>query len=170
MTPANRLALLVEMQTGLRIGDVLQLRSVELRRGQRFSVREQKTGKSKRIYIKKPLYDALLKQAGRYWVFPGRTDERRHRTRQAVWKDLKRCARLWRVSGLASGRENWGTHSARKIFAVAELQRSGDLRVVQRALNHSSPELTALYALADKLTERSAGGSLIASPQKPPRR
>lgn len=159
MMPENRLALLVEMATGLRIGDVLSLRTVQLQNGQRFTVREQKTGKGKRVYLKKPLYDALLRQAGRVWVFPGRLDERKHRTRQAVWKDLKRCARLWRCAVMPGRKENWGTHTARKIYAVAELQRTGELKAVQKALNHSSIELAALYALADQLQTTRAGNA-----------
>lgn len=171
LMPANRLVLLLMMQTGLRVGDALALRSEQLRSGQRITIKEEKTGKSRRIYIKRPLYDALLAQCGRWWVFPGRLDERKHRCRQAVWKDLKRSAALWRAPLDAGGKPNWGTHTARKVWAVAELKRTGDIKTVQREMNHSSPEITYLYALADVIaTRRSpAGGAQKATTKRPGR-
>lgn len=171
LMPANRLVLLLMMQTGLRVGDALALRSEQLHSGQRITIKEEKTGKSRRIYIKRPLYDALLAQCGRWWVFPGRLDERKHRCRQAVWKDLKRSAALWRAPLDAGGKPNWGTHTARKVWAVAELKRTGDIKTVQREMNHSSPEITYLYALADVIaTRRSpAGGAQKATTKRPGR-
>lgn len=171
LMPANRLVLLLMMQTGLRVGDALALRSEQLRSGQRLTIREEKTGKSRRIYIKRPLYDALLAQCGRWWVFPGRLDERKHRCRQAVWKDLKRSAALWRAPLDAGGKPNWGTHTARKVWAVAELKRTGDIKTVQREMNHSSPEITYLYALADVIAIRRspAGGAQKATTKRPGR-
>ena len=48
---------------------------------------------------------------------------------------------------------NAGTHSMRKDYAVDLMRKYGDLPRVQRALNHSNPTITALYALADQLVE-----------------
>lgn len=50
--------------------------------------------------------------------------------------------------------QNVGPHSARKIYAVDLMQKYGDIERVRRALNHESSTVTALYAMADMLTER----------------
>ncbi len=150
LMPANALALEVSAHTGLRIGDVLALKTADLR--QRMSVREEKTGKRRRIYLPADLLDRLIAQAGKIWVFEGRTDYRRHRTRQAVWKDLRRAAEAFRLV------EHVSPHSARKLYAVEQYQESGDLGAVQRRLLHSDPAVTAIYAMADALTARRVQG------------
>lgn len=151
LMPENRLALEVSAHTGLRIGDVLALKTAELR--QRMSVREEKTGKRRRIYLPVELLDRLVAQAGKIYVFEGRTDYRKHRTRQAVWKDLRRAAEAFRLV------EHVSPHSARKLYAVEQYQESGgDLGAVQRRLLHSDPAVTAIYAMADALTARRLQG------------
>lgn len=151
LMPANALALEVSAHTGLRIGDVLALKTADLKR--RMSVREEKTGKRRRVYLPAELLDRLIAQAGKIWVFEGRTDYRRHRTRQAVWKDLRRAAQAFRLA------EHVSPHTARKIYAVEQYQESGgDLEAVQRRLLHSDPAVTAIYAMADALTARRLQG------------
>lgn len=151
LMPANRLALRVSMATGLRIGDVLALRTINL--SPRMTVREEKTGKSRRIYIPAALLEELRARAGRYWAFEGRTDPRNHRTRQAVYKDLRRAASLFRLPSAL----HLSPHSARKVYAVDQYHKDGDLKRVQRLLNHESEAVTMLYAMADLLTARRLG-------------
>lgn len=147
--PANRLALEISIATGLRISDVLAL-PADIR--QRPTVKDQKTGKSHRVYFPDALYARMQAQKGSDFIFPSRCNRRKHRTRQAVWADLKRAARLYRLPVQYSG-ANIAPHSARKTYAVAEFKRSGDLGRVQALLCHSDPSVTALYALADQLTQ-----------------
>lgn len=143
--PENRLALLVSLSTGLRIGDVLNLRTKDIVKGD-FSVREQKTGKRKRIHLGKALQTDLLSIAGRVYVFEGRSSELRHRTRQAVYKDLARVATAFRLKGVSP-------HTCRKCYAVRNLHVYGDLRKVKKLLNHSNEAVTVLYAMADELSQ-----------------
>ena len=89
LMPANALALRVALHTGLRIGDVLRLKPEQLKT--RFWITEQKTGKKRQIGLPEKLLAELRETAGECWVFPGR-DPEKHRTRQAVWKDMKRAA------------------------------------------------------------------------------
>lgn len=42
----------------------------------------------------------------------------------------------------------------RKVYAVNEFQKDGDLARVRKLLNHSSDAVTILYALADKYAKR----------------
>lgn len=140
LTPENRLVMRVALHTGLRIGDVLSLKTAQL--GPHFWITEKKTGKRKQIGLPEPLLSDLKKQAGDVWVFPGR-DGQKPRTRQAVWKDVKRAARAFRLP------QNVGPHSARKVYAVELMQKYGDISRVKKALNHSSESVTMIYALAD---------------------
>lgn len=141
LTRENALVLRVCLHTGLRISDVLELRPDQLK--PHFWVKEMKTGKSKQVGLPGPLLADLQSVAGENWVFPGRNPEK-HRTRQAVWKDVKRAARAFRI------KQNAAPHSARKVYAVELLRKYGDFERVRRALNHSSDSVTLIYALADQ--------------------
>ena len=143
LTAPNRLAIEVAAATGLRIGDVLSIKTSKL--AERITVREQKTGKTVRVYIPRRLLREMRAMAGPYYVFENRLDRARPRTRQAVWKDVKRASRALRLKA------NITPHSARKLYAVDELARSGSMEAVQRKLYHSSSVVTAVYALADEL-------------------
>ncbi len=141
LTPANALIMRVALHTGLRISDVLQLKTAQL--APRFWVTEGKTKKRRQVGLPQPLLGDLQKCAGDQWVFPGKKPSA-HRTRQAVWKDVKRAAKALRLP------QNVAPHSARKVYAVELLSRYGDIERVRRALNHSSTAVTLIYALADK--------------------
>lgn len=142
LTPSNRLVLRVSLHTGLRLGDVLALRPECLRPV--FWVTEAKTGKRKRVGLPGPLLEDLRANSGEKWVFPARCDPNKHRTRQAVWADVKRAAKAFRLP------QNVGPHSFRKVYAVELLQRYGDIERVRRALNHSNDVVTMVYAMADQ--------------------
>lgn len=144
LTPENRLVIRTALATGLRIGDVLTLKTEQIK--PHFWVTEQKTGKRKQVGLPEPLFSDLKKSAGAEWVFPGR-DGKKPRTRQAVWKDVKRAADAFRLP------QNVGPHSARKVYAVELLGKYGDIARVQKALNHSRQAVTLIYAMADKALE-----------------
>lgn len=144
LTPGNRLAMRTALTTGLRISDVLSLKTEQLK--PHFWVTESKTGKRKQVGLPEPLLSDLRKHAGKTWVFPGR-DGKKPRTRQAVWKDVKRAAVAFRLP------QNVGPHSARKVYAVELLEKYGDIDRVQKALNHSRQSVTLIYAMADKALE-----------------
>lgn len=144
LTPENRLVMRTALATGLRIGDVLNLRTEQLK--PHFWVTESKTGKRKQVGLPEPLLSDLKKAAGPVWVFTGR-DGKKPRTRQAVWKDVKRAAEAFRLP------QNVAPHSARKVYAVELLEKYGDIDRVQKALNHSRQSVTLIYAMADKQLE-----------------
>jgi integrase len=155
LMPPNRLALEISLATGLRISDVLGIKTEQVRDSKdgRISVRELKTGKVRRLRLPAELWERALSMAGKIYVFEHRIDHKRPRTRQAVFKDLKRASSLFRLAG-GSHRPNVAPHSARKVYAVEAYKRTGDLQRVQRLLNHSSEAVTMLYAMADELTDR----------------
>lgn len=150
MMPANRLVVEVADATGLRIGDVLQLRTEQLQRGQRVTVRESKTGKTRRVYMPAKLRDRMLNQAGARYVFEGRGGIDRHRTRQAVYKDMVQAAQVFKRSGAAPQAASISPHSARKRAAVRAYHRGG-VDAARALLNHADNDIavTLLYALSD---------------------
>lgn len=149
LTPSNRLVCRVCLQTGLRVGDVVSLKTQDLK-GQ-FWVTEAKTRKRRRVNLPRELLDQIRAQAGEAWAFPGRKPGQ-HRTRQAVWADVKRAARAFRI------RQNVAPHSFRKVYAVELLRRCGDVKRVQRALNHSDCATTMVYVMAAELLESKRRG------------
>lgn len=142
LTPSNELVCRVCLHTGLRVGDVLNLKTEQIK--PRFWVTEQKTKKRRLIGLPEDLREAILQQAGEVWAFPGR-GKPGHRTRQAVWKDVKRAATAFRIN------QNVAPHSFRKVYAVELYERYGDLKKVQHALNHGSETTTVIYACAAQL-------------------
>lgn len=141
LTYENRLVMRLLLHTGLRISDALALKPEQLKPN--FWVTEQKTGKRRQVGIPEPLLSDLKEAAGEHWVFPG-ADPHKHRTRQAVWKDVKRAAEAARLT------QNVAPHSARKVYAVELLHKYGDIDRVRRALNHGGVEVTLIYAMADQ--------------------
>lgn len=147
LMPANRLAIEVSMQTGLRIGDVLAITREQAAKG-RWTVTEAKTGKHRRVRVTADQQRRMLAQAGQIYVWPNRVDGKRHRTRQAVYKDVVRAAKAFRLTAHVT------PHSARKIYAVKRYDRTGDISDVQRDLGHDREATTMIYALAREMTER----------------
>lgn len=147
LRPENRLACEISLFTGLRINDVLSLKADQVKNN-RFTVREEKTGKTRRIYLPEELRRRAQALSGQHYVFEGRTNGRMHRTRQAVYKDLRRAAELFRCKKIIT------PHSMRKAFAVEEYQNSGSLKRVQKLLNHSSEAVTMIYAMANTIKRR----------------
>lgn len=145
LTDGNRLVMRVCLATGLRLGDVLALRTQQL--APQFYITEAKTGKRRRVNLPGQLLADLRANAGEEWVFPG-AKSGKHRTRQAVWKDLKRAAKALRID------RNLTPHSARKAYAVRLMEKYGEIDRVRRALNHDNEAVTVIYALADRLPER----------------
>lgn len=141
LTYENRLVMRVLLHTGLRISDALVLKPEQLRPN--FWVTEQKTGKRRQVGLPEPLLADLRDSSDGEWVFPG-SKPGKHRTRQAVWKDVKRAAAALRLT------QNAAPHSARKVYAVELLKKYGDIDRVRRALNHGGLEVTLIYAMADK--------------------
>ena len=141
LTPANRLICRVCVDTGLRVGDVVALRTEQL--APQFWITESKTGKRRRVNLSHALLRQLRAQAGPIWVFSSPKDQTRHRTRQAVWYDVKRASKAFRLP------QNVGVHSLRKVYACELLERcKGNVGRVQRALNHSDAATTMIYAMA----------------------
>lgn len=148
----NRLAIETSLATGLRISDVLSLRTDQVRNTPdgRVTVREAKTGKLRTVRLCQSLVRELMSISGKVYIFEHRLDYRRHRTRQAVYKDIVRACRAFRLPKSL----HLTPHSARKFFAVSKYQQTGNLDRVRKLLNHDDESVTMIYAMADEITAR----------------
>ena len=144
MQPSNALALQISLETGLRIGDVLKARFADLN-GDRLTVTAEKTGKSAEYLLRAQTVENILRlcPVGEY-LFPGRKPGK-HRSRQAVYLDVRKAAEGLRIP------EHVSPHSARKTYAV-KLRKSGTPeRSIQSALQHSNVQTTRIYSRSDVL-------------------
>ena len=144
MTYDNVLALRISLETGLRIDDVLSLRSEQLQ-GRTLHGVAEKTGKKYKKVISVDLARRLQALGRKGYIFPHRTKKNAHRTRQAVWQNMKKAARLLGVD------LNAAPHSARKTYAVEVFKDKG-LDAAQKELQHDRISTTMLYAFSDMLT------------------
>ena len=145
LMPSNRLVMRVILHTGLRVSDVLRLRPDDLK-SHRW-ITETKTGKRRLVGFSAELLRDMKAECGEMWVFPGKNPAK-HRTRQAVWHDVKRAAKLFRLP------QNVGTHSGRKVYAVELMRKYGDIERVRDILRHRYESTTLIYAVADQLLEQ----------------
>lgn len=128
--------------TGLRITDILSLKVKHLKI-EKPTIREQKTGKSKRIRLPKKTREKLLKETTgkkeEQYIFESKS-KTGHLTRQAVFKAYKKASKN------AKTKKNIATHTMRKNYALKQYNKGG-LKYVQRKLNHDNISETALYLL-----------------------
>lgn len=149
MQTDNANAVRVCLVTGLRIGDVLALRRANLGADGKIRTTCAKTGKTYEGEIAAGLAREILRRAGSSdFVFPSPKQgcEGKHRTRQAVWRDIKQAAKRCATP------RNVTPHSARKIYAVDKFRKEG-LPAAQEALQHDRLEVTLLYAFSDILAK-----------------
>lgn len=146
LTLPNRVCLRICERHGCRVGDVLSMKAdVPLK--PKWSYREQKTGKRRVVTLTQKERQLCRLISGRVYVFENRLNPLKHRTRQAVWKDIHKVAKFF-------GLKQVGTHTARKVYAVALREAGASDKTIQRKLNHTDELVTMLYAYADQKTQR----------------
>lgn len=135
--------------TGLRISDIVKMEKEKLTQKEP-TIREQKTGKSKRIYIPKALREELERYSknNKKYIFESDISSSGHITRQAVWKQFKKCAKT------AGIEENIGTHTMRKSHAQKLLKKGKGYKYIKDKLNHSSLADTLLYLINEENTTK----------------
>ena len=161
MRQENALALRVSLATGLRIGDVLALAPSALTDDNTVETVCQKTGKVFRGGLPAAIAERLRRNAGKKWLFPSPKDWKKHRTRQAVWNDLRKARQKCGVT------ENITPHSARKIFAVEVFKRDG-LAEVQERLQHDNVTTSMIYALSNHISAEKEKAAHASRAQAPP--
>lgn len=140
----NVLAVQVSLETGARIGDVVALKTENLK-GRTITYIARKTGKTDRKVISHDLAKRLKANAAQGWIFPSpRGAKAGHRTRQAVWADINQAVKILGLDGHIT------PHSARKTYAVEDYHANG-LNAAQKDLQHDNLNTTLIYVLSDQL-------------------
>lgn len=138
------LPLIVALETGLRIGDIVALKKADLQKDG-LHYKAQKTGKNGIAKISQNTRKLLETNSnGKKWLFPSPfNDGKKHLTRQSVWTRMKQAGKKCGVNlaGLSP-------HSLRKVFAV-ELYKEKGFKAVKEALQHSNAATTEIYTFAD---------------------
>lgn len=140
------LALTITGNSGLRIGDCLQLSLGSfIREGgdYRYNIVEEKTGKHRTTLIPKEIYEMIKA----YAIANNRTDKNifKYSIRSIQYKLKEIC------SYLGEGYEDVSTHSFRKHAGMNIYKLSGnDIELTRKFLNHSSVTTTQRYLGVDE--------------------
>lgn len=132
------LALRIMRQTGLRVGDVLALRAVDI--GGIIAVRERKTRKYRYIMLSPALVWEMSLYAGL------------HGGDYVI--DCDRSTIYRQVHGIAQalGWQHISAHSVRKLYARS-VARCGGVRAARQALGHTDVGTTMMYLHDDTMGE-----------------
>ena len=132
----------VGIYAGLRISDILSLRVRDVKGKTHISIREQKTGKEKRIIInpelQKNLKEYVANKQEYEYLFPSRQGGSKHITRQRAYDILKDVAQHFGLSYV-------GTHTLRKTFGYQFYQQTKDIATLKEIFNHSDVSVTFRY-------------------------
>ena len=144
----DKLLFIIGINSSLRISDLLQLRFdhfANLAHDRRVTIKEQKTGKIKTMYINdsimKALEDITPPADEKAYLFPSQ--------KGGGAKPISRV-QAWRILNAAAERAglkhiNFGTHTMRKTFAYHAYLNKVDLSTLMKLLNHSSQKETVRY-------------------------
>ncbi len=156
-TPESvRLVCLLEMiyATGLRVSELVGLPMSAIGEGQEFVTVAGKAGRERMVPLSDPGQEAVRnylsvrkrfigvegKDNQEQWVFPSRTSDSGHLTRQRFAQLLKDLARAAEVD-----EDRVSPHVLRHAFATHLLSRGADLRSVQKMLGHADIATTQIY-------------------------
>lgn len=148
--PRNRLYLHFGFFTAFRISDILKLRWCDILRKKNYSTIEQKSGKKRYL----PFNEVLKRQIRRSYAALGKPDREQyifipkrggfkdtHMTVDGMNKTLKKLIKKHDVEI----KHNVSSHFLRKTFAKRLYDKTGDIALIMKILNHSSPEMTLAY-------------------------
>ena len=139
--PRIAMALRLEAELGLRIGDIVQLRLVDIvRDGSRYrlDIVEEKTGKRRTFTVPDTLYCAIRDYADAQGIT--KTERLFPLTVRAVQKHLAKVCDLLELDGKIS------THSFRKwCFTKYYTENGHDIVLTQKLANHSTAAITQRY-------------------------
>lgn len=140
---------IIGAHNGLRVSDVIGLKVKHLR-VQKPTIREKKTGKSKRIYIPKRTREELIDRSERRsdsdndYIFQSKKNRKQHISRQAVWKAFRTAENIAAKNGKQI---NVGTHSMRKAYAQKLLRKGKSYDDIRKKLNHAQYGDTLRYLI-----------------------
>lgn len=138
---------LIGINTGLRIGDIVPLKSKDLYKKTHISIQEQKTGKSKRFPIMH-IVDEI-----NYYIEENNLSEddylfeSRQVDQDGIKRNISTTQAYRRLKAVAEylNIEDFGTHSLRKSFGYHYYKQNKDIAKLMTIFNHSSEAITMRY-------------------------
>lgn len=127
---------------GLRIGELVRLRVVDIRSDDGYIFVKDSKGKKDRHTVLSPYLLELLREYYKayrpsYWLFEGQ-DGGQYSSRS--------IQNIYRKAVRDTGSNPWSTpHTLRHSFATHLMQKGINIRYIQRALGHSSSKTTEVY-------------------------
>ncbi|MEC2267411.1 site-specific integrase [Bacillus subtilis] len=132
---------LLGINTGLRVSDLLRLKTTDIKRKKRIAVKEGKTEKPRTIHLTNiytELNNYIDTLEGTEWLFPSRKGDKPISRIQAY-------RQLNKASNMVDIPDGIGTHTMRKTFGYWYYKQTKDIATLQIILNHSRPEITLRY-------------------------
>lgn len=130
---------IIGINSGLRISDLLKLKTADLKGKKSLKIQEKKTKKPRTIYLDS-IYDEIQSYiAGNSseWMFPSRQGINPISPTQAYRQLVK--------AGNMVDMQSIGTHTMRKTFGYWHHEQHRNLALLQGILNHSSSQITLRY-------------------------
>lgn len=135
---------LVGINTGFRISDILPL-TVRDVKGTHITINEKKTGKIKKVLIRKSLrkaLDAYIKEKSDHeYLFPSR--KRKRGKVQPISANM--AYKIIRAAAQELNLEDIGTHSMRKTFGYKFYLETKDIALLMELFNHTEESVTLRY-------------------------
>ncbi|RKL69155.1 site-specific integrase [Salipaludibacillus neizhouensis] len=136
----NLLLFNIGVNTGLRIGDIVQLRIEDVKGKSKMKISEGKTKKVRTVElgaIMGDIADYLEDEPNEGYLFPSRSGEKPITTTQA-YRILTKASDL-------IGRNDIGTHTLRKTFGYHYYRLNKDVATLMEIFNHSDQATTKRY-------------------------
>lgn len=145
----NYIMFLLGIYTGLRVSDIIKLRVKDVAGKSHLIIRENKTGKNKRVQI-----NPVLKKALKSYIADKHPNEYLIRSKKGKNKPISRTQAYRILKDVANhfDLDEIGTHSMRKTFGYHYYKQTKDVATLQRLFNHSTPEHTLRYIGIDQDT------------------
>jgi integrase len=142
----NYMMFVFGINTGLRIQDILNFKVKDVT-GDQIVMTEMKTGKRKIIQINPTLKREIKKYTANMkpddYLFPSRQGKNKPLKRDMAYKIMRKAADEFELVDI-------GTHTLRKTFGYHMYQKTKDITMVQRLLNHSDKSITMRYIGMDQ--------------------
>lgn len=136
----NNLLFSLGINTGLRVGDLLQLRIEDVKGRSSVKIREGKTAKARLVHL-----DAVMADIAEYLDDQPNTGVLFASQRTGQPMSTVQAYRILKSAGNKCGYDYVGTHTMRKTFGYHYFQQTHDIVTLMIIFNHSSQNITKRY-------------------------
>ncbi|MCT3308616.1 tyrosine-type recombinase/integrase [Lactiplantibacillus pentosus] len=135
----NRMIVLVGINTGLRMSDILRLTVGQVRGKERVMIIEQKTGKKRWLFLKNLMSELL------HFTQYRAPSEPLFCSGRGGALTVNGVYRIFQTASDFLERDDIGTHTLRKTFGYHYYQQTHDIASLMMIFNHSSEQVTKRY-------------------------